>query len=110
MKEKKKGGTIVLEAIIGDMAGSMFEFNNAKSKGKGTLDPDKCKDFPILEPRMRMTDDSLLTIAAARALMAHRPMDYSEEGAKLFQDDLAKEFVHTWKKHIGAGFGEMFYK
>ena len=42
--------------------------------------------------------------------MAHRPMDYSEEGAKLFQDDLAKEFVHTWKKHIGAGFGEMFYK
>ena len=100
----------MLEAIIGDMAGSMFEFNNAKSKGKGTLDPDKCKDFPILEPRMRMTDDSLLTIAAARALMAHRPMDYSEEGAKLFKDDLAKEFVHTWKKHIGAGFGEMFYK
>ncbi|MCR5491615.1 MAG: ADP-ribosylglycohydrolase family protein [Bacilli bacterium] len=70
----------MLGAIIGDMVGSMFEFNNAKSKGKSTLDPDKCKDFPILDPRMRMTDDSLLTIAVAKALMAHRPMDYSEEG------------------------------
>ena len=54
----------MLGAIIGDMVGSMFEFNNAKSKGKGTLGPDKCKDFPILDPRMRMTDSCQWAILA----------------------------------------------
>lgn len=100
----------MLGAIIGDMVGSMYEFNNVKLKGKCALDPDKCKDFPILDPRMRMTDDSLLTIAVAKTLMAHYPMVYTDEGVKRFQDDLAKEFVRTWKSHIGAGFGGMFYQ
>ena len=41
----------MLGAIIGDMVGSKYEFH-----------PIKRKDFDIYDPRMRMTDDSLLTI------------------------------------------------
>ena len=56
----------MLGAIIGDMVGSIYEFK-----------PIKTKDFPIIDKRMRMTDDSLLTIAVAKTLMKHYPIDYS---------------------------------
>lgn len=88
----------MLGAIIGDMVGSMYEFHNKKTK-----------DFPIHDPGMRMTDDSYLTIAVAKTLMKHYPLDYSQEGVTAFQDDLAKEFVRMWKTQNGAGFGGMFY-
>lgn len=88
----------MLGAIIGDMVGSMYEFHNKKTK-----------DFKMHNPRMRMTDDSYLTLAVAKTLMKHYPLDYSPEGVKAFQDDLAKEFVRMWKVHNEAGFGGMFY-
>lgn len=88
----------MLGAIIGDMVGSMYEFHNENTK-----------DFPIRDPRMRMTDDSYLTIAVAKTLMEHYPLEYSDENIKAFQDDLAKEFVRMWKTHNAAGFGGMFY-
>ena len=80
------------------MVGSMYESRNIKTK-----------NFKIIDPRMRMTDDSLLTIAVAKTLMKHRPMDDSPEGVASFQDDLAEEFVRAWKGNDRAGFGKMFY-
>lgn len=88
----------MLGAIIGDMVGSIYEFNNLKSK-----------DIGLFDPEMRMTDDSLLTIAISKVLMKHYPFDYSLEGVKKLQNDLIKEFVDTWKKHINVGWGSMFY-
>lgn len=58
----------MLGAIIGDMVGSVYEFH-----------PIKRKDFEIFDNRMRMTDDSLLTIAVAKALMNNYPINYSKE-------------------------------
>ena len=89
----------MLGAIIGDMVGSMFEFT-----------PVKRKDFQIFDNRMRMTDDSLLTIAVAKTLLKHYPIDYSEESLKLIQKDLVNEFVETWRFNKNAGFGGMFYR
>ena len=89
----------MLGAIIGDMIGSAYERKKLKTK-----------DFSILNRKMRMTDDSLLTLAVAKTLIKHYPIDYSEEGLKALQTDLAKEFVNTWSKNKSAGFGGMFYR
>ena len=89
----------MLGAIIGDMVGSLYEFH-----------PIKSKDFNIYNKRMRMTDDSLLTIAVAKALLKHYPIDYKEETLKAIQKDLVNEFVDTWRNCPHAGFGGMFYR
>ena len=51
----------MLGAILGDMVGSPFEFdrNNHKSK-----------DFPLLSKKSHFTDDTVMTLAVARGLMA----------------------------------------
>ena len=89
----------MLGAIIGDMVGSIYEFH-----------PLKKKEFDIFNQRMRMTDDSLLTIAVARVLINHYPIDYSSQGLESIKEDLIKEFVKTWKQNPGAGFGGMFFE
>lgn len=49
----------MIGAIIGDIVGSIYEFENHKSK-----------DFPLFSERSAFTDDSLCTIAVADCLMA----------------------------------------
>ena len=88
----------MLGAIIGDMVGSLYEFH-----------PIKSKDFDIFDLRMRMTDDSLLTIAVAKTLLKHYPIKYDEESLKEIQKDLVDEFVRTWRSNIHAGWGGMFF-
>lgn len=89
----------MLGAILGDMVGSMYEFH-----------PCKTKKFNIYDQRMRMTDDSYLTIAVANVLMKHYPIDYSAQSLKMIQEDLAKEFIAMWQRHVDAGFGGMFFE
>ena len=88
----------MLGAIIGDMVGSKYEFH-----------PIKTKKFDIFDSGMRMTDDSLLTIAVAETLMKHYPIDYSKESLKKIKSDLVDAFVNTWRFNRGAGFGGMFF-
>ena len=47
-------------AIAGDIVGSVYEAH-----------PIKTKDFPLFHPRCRFTDDSVLTIAVAEAIMTY---------------------------------------
>lgn len=46
-------------AIAGDMIGSVYEFNSFKTT-----------EFPLFSRRSRFTDDTVMTIAVAEALMA----------------------------------------
>jgi ADP-ribosylglycohydrolase len=48
----------MIGAIAGDIAGSVYEHT-----------PIKTKDFPFFNPRCRFTDDSVLTIAVAKAVL-----------------------------------------
>lgn len=48
----------MIGAIIGDIVGSRFEFNNCKSK-----------DFDLFAAGCSVTDDSIMTLAVARAIM-----------------------------------------
>ena len=89
----------MLGAIIGDMVGSIYEFH-----------PSKTKQFNIYNKRMRMTDDSYLTIAVAKTIIKHYPIDYSDSALKVLQADLAKEFIHAYECYPRAGYGALFYK
>ena len=89
----------MLGAIIGDMVGSKYEFH-----------PIKTKEFDIYDSRMRMTDDSLLTIAVAKTIIKNYPIQYDEKSVKAFQNCLINEFVEAWRNHKEAGFGGMFYR
>jgi ADP-ribosylglycohydrolase len=48
----------MIGAIAGDIIGSVYEGS-----------PIKTKDFPLFQPRCRYTDDSVLTIAVAKAIL-----------------------------------------
>ena len=48
----------MLGAIFGDIVGSVYEFNNTKRE-----------DFPLLSKWSHPSDDSMMTLAVARALM-----------------------------------------
>jgi ADP-ribosylglycohydrolase len=48
----------LLGAIAGDIIGSIYEHS-----------PIKTRDFPLFDPHCRFTDDSVLTIAVARAIL-----------------------------------------
>lgn len=87
----------MLGAIIGDMVGSVYEFSNSKTK-----------NFNIYNRNMKMTDDSLLTIAVAKTLLANYPIKYDDESLRRIQKELAEEFVATCKSKPFAGFGGMF--
>ena len=51
----------MLGAIIGDIAGSIYEFDNIKTK-----------EFALFSPEMDYTDDSIMSLAIAQALLEHR--------------------------------------
>ena len=59
----------MLGAIIGDIVGSRFEFNNIKTK-----------QFELFAPRCFATDDSIMTLAVAKALLDSKA-DHSDLGA-----------------------------
>lgn len=60
----------MLGAIIGDMVGVPYEFNNIKTK-----------DFELFSDETRFSDDSVLTCAVAKALI-DSGIDPSDEKIK----------------------------
>ena len=52
----------MLGAIIGDIVGSRFEWNNIKSK-----------EFEFLTYKCFPTDDSIMTLALAQAVLVSKP-------------------------------------
>jgi len=74
----------MIGAIAGDIIGSVYEF-----------DPIKTKDFPLFAHGCRFTDDSVLTVAIARAIM-----DDGDYRRALWE--LGREYPH-------AGYGGSFH-
>lgn len=78
-------------AIIGDIVGSRFEWNNYRAK-----------DFELFHPACRVTDDTVMTLAVAAAMMESAPC----------YDDLEEKAVY-WMQKFGnqyprAGYGGRF--
>ena len=83
----------MLGAILGDMVGSPFEFdrNNHKSK-----------DFPLLSEKSHFTDDTVMTVAVARGLMA------GQGNAQKTFAEVQHEMQYWGRKYPNAGYGGMF--
>lgn len=81
----------MIGAIIGDIAGSIYEFNNIKTT-----------DFPIISEDCFFTDDTVMTVAVAEALIKGGRNEAKTE----------KEMVKSMKKYgklfPDAGYGNRF--
>ena len=80
----------MLGAIIGDIAGSRFEWNNIKSKS-----------FELLTYQCKPTDDSNMTLAIAKAIL-----DSKEQWDQLSQNAIAS--MQMIGREYPHGFGRMF--
>lgn len=75
----------MLGTIVGDIVGSIYEFNNHRSK-----------EFPLFGEGCDFTDDTVLTVAVADCLMKNG--NYAE-------------YIKTYaRKYTGRGYGGMFAK
>lgn len=73
----------MLGAVIGDVAGSRFEWKNRKSK-----------DFELVTPDCRITDDSVMTLAVARAVLeCVRNREHLSEAAVAAMRDFGRSFA-----------------
>lgn len=86
----------MLGAIFGDIVGSIFEFNNIKTK-----------EFPLISDSCDFTDDTVMTLAIAKAILKAKKNDYSEE-------EVINELVNCMRdlgnRYPYRGYGGMFYR
>lgn len=102
----------MLGAIYGDIVGSVFEFNNIKTK-----------KFELFSEKSKFTDDTVMTLAVANALMVfdelkeNVPVFVSTENElvfppkndiSLFKDTLVEEVHKLGAKYPHAGYGGRF--
>lgn len=78
-------------AIIGDIVGSRFEFNNIKTK-----------DFEFFHPKCYYTDDTVMTLAVAQAIMRYRSANTQ------FKKELVLSMKELGHAYPGAGYGSRF--
>lgn len=78
-------------AIIGDIVGSIYEFNNIKTK-----------DFPLFQESCCYTDDTVMTIAVAQALLKAREQKLD------FKQILIEEMQDLGRRYPGRGYGGSF--
>ena len=83
----------MLGAIFGDIVGSHYEF-----------DPTKNYDFQLLHEDSRPTDDTVMTLAVAKALM-----DTYGEDDDTIRRAVIKEMQRLGRKYHDAGYGGTFY-
>jgi ADP-ribosylglycohydrolase len=74
----------MIGSIAGDVVGSVFEWNSIKTA-----------DFPLFDSKSRYTDDTVLSVAVAKAILRNIP--YGE-----VIKDFAQRYPH-------AGYGNSFY-
>lgn len=82
-------------AVVGDVIGSRFEFNNYKKK-----------DFDILGPGCAPTDDSFMTVAVMEAVMSYMTFKNINSFKELVID-CYKEYFH---KYPYGGYGGRFFE
>jgi ADP-ribosyl-[dinitrogen reductase] hydrolase len=96
----------LIGAIIGDIVGSRFEFNNHRSK-----------DFELFSKDCEVTDDSIMTIAVAKAIMETnkktkptllRERGNNHEYNKLLESMTIKYMQEIGRKYPYCGYGGMF--
>ncbi len=96
----------MLGAICGDIIGSVYEWHNIKTK-----------DFELFKGDCRYTDDSVMTIAIAKACIEYlKDKEAYEVEHNItivpkgsFRNNCIKYMRHFGNEHIGAGYGGRFF-
>ena len=81
-------------AILGDIIGSPYEFDMGE----------KTKEFPLFSPQSQFTDDSVMTLAVADALMDSTPEDENQ----IICERLVRSMQCFGRRYPDAGYGCMF--
>ena len=81
-------------AILGDIIGSPFEFDRGN----------KSKEFELFSPGCEFTDDTVMTIAVAEALMNVK-IDADDETIK---ESMVRSLKYWGRKYPDAGYGARF--
>lgn len=85
----------MIGAILGDIVGSIYEFDNIKTK-----------EFELFDKECFFTDDSVMTIAIAEALMLY---DFiCEDNIADFREDLITTMHLIGRKYPDCGYGGHF--
>ena len=79
----------MIGALIGDIVGSVYEFNNIKTK-----------EFPLLGTNSHFTDDSVMTLAVAEIM---------QKGYMTDSGKITATFRKWGKNFINAGYGGTLY-
>ena len=95
----------MLGAIIGDIVGSRFEFNNHRSK-----------EFDLFTSDCFVTDDSIMTLAVAKAIMEaekrlpveKRSYEYTDDRNEMLEELSVKYMQEIGRKYPNCGYGGMF--
>lgn len=95
----------MIGAIIGDIVGSRFEFNNQRNK-----------NFELFTEDCFVTDDSIMTLAIAKAIMETEKMketitkqaDFDEAYYRLLEEMAVKYMQQIGRPYPYCGFGGMF--
>lgn len=87
-----RGDRFAYGAIIGDIIGSIYEFNNIKSK-----------DFPFWSPNAFFTDDTVMTIAIYVSIIMHK-----KDPKKDFKKLLIINMQKFGKKYPSCSYGARF--
>ncbi len=80
----------MLGAIVGDIVGSVYEWNNIKTK-----------DFPLFQDKCFFTDDTIMTCALADAIMQGLSSETEEES-------FSKALRHYGRMYPNADYGARF--
>lgn len=90
----------MLGAIVGDIVGSPYEFNNHRSK-----------DFPLFTRASFVTDDSIMTLALAKALMeTARNLDREDEAFYPLLSEMAVKYMQeVGRPYPDCGYGGRFF-
>ncbi len=83
-------------AILGDIIGSVYEHNNIKTK-----------DFDFYTNHCMFTDDTVMTVAVAKALMNFE--DVTTENVDEFKEYLIDTMHEIGRRYPDCGYGTMFY-
>lgn len=95
----------MIGAIIGDIVGSCFEFNNHKSK-----------EFELFNVDCEVTDDSIMTLAVAKAIMEANKIvnpiinhDKNSDYYSMIESMTIRYMQEIGRKYPNCGYGGMFY-
>lgn len=92
----------MLGAIVGDIVGSRFEDRRRNHRSK---------DFEFFADRCRVTDDSIMTLAIAKAIMDTTSLIRPRENCEIFYTELSRLTVQNMQRigrqypHCGFGGG-----